>query len=463
MATKKKSTTKKSTTKKSTTKKSTTKKSTTKKSTTKKSTTKKSTTKKSTTKMQSTTKKSAKQPPWRPASQGRLASPLPAVAGKLAPIVATLAELEQLGIEDTVAANERRCAFVARGIPARDAIELLERIGLDAGEVLPNPDFAGAKTKQDRQDVDREHSRFVDARFERRETLASLYALGARDLTFQASTLERLAETPDAGFRDQVFDAIVSGPELAPSVLAEVRRVARETSTRGASAAGALFRRGPEVALAEIGVRIESVDREDRAALAHAKQLVQVGTRQKAWASAPDAWRKVLAPLAELCAHFDASEGDLGRARWQLGHAATQALATLAGTPEPARAAPQARAKKQVVVIRPPIEAKQLRTAKGREKQLDALGAWIVDALTGVADDERVRGVMRGAIAAFYDIREAADQERGEYAGHFFMVDAVGLGDTDRPVPWELLRPRVGDARLDRLSELFDEALEDVE
>lgn len=44
------------------------------------------------------------------------------------------------------------------------------------------------------------------------------------------------------------------------------------------------------------------------------------------------------------------------------------------------------------------------------------------------------------------------------YAGHFFMVDAVGLDDSERPIPWHVLARRVDADRLEHLRELFDEA-----
>ena len=76
-----------------------------------------------------------------------------------------------------------------------------------------------------------------------------------------------------------------------------------------------------------------------------------------------------------------------------------------------------------------------------------------------VAVQKKAGAILRGAISTFYDIRESGAQFRGEYAGHFFMVDAVGLDNTDRPVPWEVLRGRVGDERLTQLSAIFDEAV----
>jgi hypothetical protein len=80
----------------------------------------------------------------------------------------------------------------------------------------------------------------------------------------------------------------------------------------------------------------------------------------------------------------------------------------------------------------------------------------------GASGEASARAALAGAICAFSDVREAAGQERGEYAGHFFMVDAVGLDDTGRAVPWNVLRERVGEERLDELSALFDEVLPQV-
>jgi hypothetical protein len=133
---------------------------------------------------------------------------------------------------------------------------------------------------------------------------------------------------------------------------------------------------------------------------------------------------------------------------------------------DPAAAAKKAKAskpkkKKKLVMKKPPLDKAKLRRKKGREELLDAIGAWIVEALDGANDDD-ARAAIAGAICAFSDVREAAGQERGEYAGHFFMVDAVGLDDTDRPVPWNVLRERVGDARIDALNVIFDEVLPEV-
>jgi hypothetical protein len=127
-----------------------------------------------------------------------------------------------------------------------------------------------------------------------------------------------------------------------------------------------------------------------------------------------------------------------------------------------AKATAKAKPKKKKLVMRKvPLDAAKLDDEKGREELLDAIGAWIVDALDGASDDA-ARAAIAGAISAFSDVREAAGQERGEYAGHFFMVDAVGLDNTDRPVPWNVLQKRVGMERLGELSVLFDEVLPKV-
>jgi hypothetical protein len=71
------------------------------------------------------------------------------------------------------------------------------------------------------------------------------------------------------------------------------------------------------------------------------------------------------------------------------------------------------------------------------------------------ANDEAAMQIIEEAIEAFYDIREAAGQPRGMYAGHFYMVDGVGLENTGRPVPWVELRARVGPERCEALAELY--------
>jgi hypothetical protein len=120
--------------------------------------------------------------------------------------------------------------------------------------------------------------------------------------------------------------------------------------------------------------------------------------------------------------------------------------------------------KAPAIVSRPPIDRESLDSPEACEAALDTLGVWFVEALSNAeGNSARASQVIRAAISAFYDIREAADQERGEYAGHFFMVDAVGIDDTERPVPWVELEKRVGPEQMAKYEEIFEEIEPDVE
>jgi hypothetical protein len=140
----------------------------------------------------------------------------------------------------------------------------------------------------------------------------------------------------------------------------------------------------------------------------------------------------------------------------------TRLIRLVGGTPPPRKAkkSPATIAKPKTKTKPPPaleIDRKKLKTGKAREAALDAIGTWIVAALLAAgADDKKARDVMTRAIRAFYDVRESGGQERGEYAGHFFMVDAVGLDDSDRPVPWETLAKKASPKDLARWEKLFE-------
>lgn len=98
-----------------------------------------------------------------------------------------------------------------------------------------------------------------------------------------------------------------------------------------------------------------------------------------------------------------------------------------------------------------------LTTGDGREAAFDALCEWFTQSLVAANGDRDVAtDVITQAITSFYDIREAADQLRGIYAGHFFLVDAVGLDDTDRPVPWFELHRQVSSEHLEIYKDVFD-------
>ena len=187
----------------------------------------------------------------------------------------------------------------------------------------------------------------------------------------------------------------------------------------------------------------------------HAKLVIDIGSSGGFFAREPERWRPRLEELQKLAdVPYDWTKGDEGRAPLQLGFAARNALASLTSAPKVAPPPKPTKHKPTRPTIATPVDRKKLRTPKAREAALDALGAWIVDELADV-DDAKAREVIASAIASFYDIREAAGQEREEYAGHFFMADGVGLDDTGRPVPWAVLGERVGDARIDALRELF--------
>lgn len=105
-----------------------------------------------------------------------------------------------------------------------------------------------------------------------------------------------------------------------------------------------------------------------------------------------------------------------------------------------------------------PNQSSDLSTNHGREDALDALGQWLTDTLASAnGNREAATEIITEAIKTFYDIREAAGQYRGEYAGHFFMVDAVGLEDSDRPIPWVELSKRVAPEHLALYQEVFDQ------
>lgn len=105
-----------------------------------------------------------------------------------------------------------------------------------------------------------------------------------------------------------------------------------------------------------------------------------------------------------------------------------------------------------------PHQILDLTTAAARENALDMLGQWFADSLASAnGDREAATEIITEAIKVFYDIREAAGQYRGEYAGHFFMVDAIGLDDSDRPVPWVELAGRISPKHLTIYHEIFDD------
>ncbi len=233
---------------------------------------------------------------------------------------AKLAAIERLGFDEPYEAHQQRIALV---MDSKKAQAMLERLAFVVGEVLPNPNFGAAKTKTDRDAVDAEHSRIVNAMFQRRETITMLFRLGARDLAFQSRTFAGLSKLPK-DFREPVLAAISHAPKLAPELADHLRKAFRERTDRAHLGARMIF--PTKEAIEEIGNAITLADRKKRASLEHAKMLVQLGTQMNAWAKAPDAWKKILEPLLELMDNWRPEQGDLGRARFQLGFAAKEAL-----------------------------------------------------------------------------------------------------------------------------------------
>ena len=53
-------------------------------------------------------------------------------------------------------------------------------------------------------------------------------------------------------------------------------------------------------------------------------------------------------------------------------------------------------------------------------------------------------------------IRSSMDEPAGEYLGHFFMVDGVGL-ERDRETAWDRLKPSAAESK--RWGKVLDEAV----
>lgn len=256
---------------------------------------------------------------------------------------ATLAEIERLGLDDPYDANQRRLALE---MDPKKAQALLERLAFVIGEVLPNPNYGAAKTKKERDAVEEEHSRIVNAMFQRRETITTLYRLAARDLAFQSRTFASLPALPK-DFREPVLAAISQAPVLVPELAGHLLKAFHERSDRAYLGARMLFQTNE--AIEQIGTVLAAVDEKKAASLDHAKMLVQLGTQMNAWAKAPAAWKRVLEPLLALMDGWSPAHGDLGRSRFQLGFAAKAALDSL----EPKAPEPPPKPKKKKIASMP--------------------------------------------------------------------------------------------------------------
>jgi hypothetical protein len=128
------------------------------------------------------------------------------------------------------------------------------------------------------------------------------------------------------------------------------------------------------------------------------------------------------------------------------------------------KAAPRKPAAKKAAVAaeQGPIPASLLGSPAGREHALDALGKWFVDSMLAAENEGAARETIELGLCTLYDIREAAGQARGEGGGRFFLVDGVGLGDSSRPVPWEVLARCALAESLTRWNAFFEAALPEV-
>jgi hypothetical protein len=253
---------------------------------------------------------------------------------------AKLAAIERLGFDEPYEAHRKR---VALDMDAKEAQSIIDRLAFVVGEVLPSPNFGAAKTKKERDAVDAEHSRIVNAMFQRRETITTLFRIGARDLEFQTRTFQGLSKLPK-DFREPVLAAISQAPQLAPELAGHLLKAFHQRSDRAYLGARMLFQTNE--AIEQIGTVLASVDEQKAASLDHAKMLVQLGTQMKAWAKAPAAWKRLLEPLLPLMDGWSPTQGDLGRSRFQLGFAAKEALDSFARKTEPP-AAPKITARKK--------------------------------------------------------------------------------------------------------------------
>ena len=157
---------------------------------------------------------------------------------------------------------------------------------------------------------------FVSAQLSRERSYATLYAIGARDLVFQARAWSTLDDLPSGShrFRDSVVAAILGANELAPSARVDVERLAvRSTGEPDIHAIGAIFRTGGAERL--LLPLLESCHTADE--LRHAKAIARIGLETVRFAGDPAAWRASLeAIVARGATPYEQS--DRWRASFQL-------------------------------------------------------------------------------------------------------------------------------------------------
>ena len=400
--------------------------------------------------------------------------PLPEVDPALAELLTELAAIEALSLGDPRAAQLRREALEARRTDPQHAEQLLRALPMDMGQVPDNLDPAATHSRAQRQAMEAAFTEWIHRRLARENTFCVLYAIAAHNAEFQTRALATLASElgPSATFAAGLFAALTRAPTLSPALAARVRHAAvvRPPTLESGPAIAAAFRQGWAEELLWPSLQNPGTMADHQLA----KQIVEIGASHGFFAKDSAVWQPRLTKRSKWADRpYDWRQGDEGRAPLQLGFAAREALASLANAAQqaaspdtPTKPRTRTRASQRSHVVPPstravPIDRKRLRTARAREAALDALGAWIVDVLAH-AEDAQAPSLIASAIAAFYDIREAAGQPRGEYAGHFFLCDGVGIDESDRPVPWEALRARIGIRRAKKLAALFGQVERDV-
>lgn len=259
---------------------------------------------------------------------GRLPPPIGDVPAELAALRDELVAIEAMA-DPAVdgAAQDRAAALARRDIDPALAIRMLQLLPRDLGDVPPTVDASQAKTSAQRKQLDASLLSFVSAQLSRERSYATLYAIGARDLDFQARAWDSLDALPSSShlFRGSVVAAILGANELAPNVRADVERLAaRPTGEPDIHAIGAIFRTGgAERLLLPLLASCQTADE-----MQHAKAIARVGLETVRFAGDPAAWRAALeAIVARGAAPYEQS--DRWRASFQLVAEAEEVLGEL--------------------------------------------------------------------------------------------------------------------------------------
>lgn len=233
------------------------------------------------------------------------------------------AEALALDAKTMFEASQRRLALVRQPWPEGAARRLIDRIGFDVGEYPENLDYSKAKTRPQMKKLDEAFQALLAAGIAREETLTTLFAIAAVDVTFQAEWLEKL-DTMPTRLAGRLFAALAGSPTLNPVLVERLRRDVRTRDLKlVATAAWAFSRQGPEVAYAELAPLVSSFDLKRLPDLECAKAILDAGAATP-WSPA---WQPILEKLVPLKdSPYDYNRINDWRAETQLGTAAAKAL-----------------------------------------------------------------------------------------------------------------------------------------